>query len=320
MSRLLVPLTVLAAAAAVAAAAPRQDPAPPPLPEGVVAILDGREITLAEYQDFLWRQNGKRMLPQMADEILVHRACERFGVAPDEAGLAARVDERLSQLTQGRRPEDFEQEMRSRGLDLETLRRSVRSEYERTMRLDGLVRATRIATDERLRAAFDTAYGPGGVKLELRQVLSMPHVLRAERIRAGADPAGLDEQALRDEARERAREARRRIIAGEEFAAVAREFSHDQGTREQGGVLAYRPGLYGETFGAAVQALQPGEVSELIESAAGFHVVQVAARTVTEFSRVREELVKTVMEAEPSWQERESVLQSLRAAADLRLW
>lgn len=317
-SLLLAPLLPLSLSLALA---PRQEPASAPLPEGVVARLDGEDISLAEYQDYLWRQTGKRMLPQLVDDRLIARACERFGVEADPAEVEARVAERLEQLMQGREAAVVEAEMRVRGFGLDTLRENLRAEFTRNGRLDALVRATRVATDVRLRAAFEAAYGPGGKQVEVRQVLCMPHVLRAERIRAGADPASIDQEAMREEARALAEAAHARIAAGEDFATVVNDCSHDQATKASGGVLAaYRPGLYGAEFTAAVEALEIGEVSGIVASSAGFHVVQVTRRTVTEFRAVRAELVDAVMQAEPTWQEREELLAGLRARAKIELW
>lgn len=305
----------------VLALAPRPATAQEPLGPGVVARVDGVEIRLEEYQDYLWRQTGKRLLPQLVDDRLIAAACARFGVEADAAEVEQRVEERLAQLMQGREPAVVEEEMRARGFGVATLRENLQAEFTRNGRLDALVRATRVATDVRLRAAFEAEYGPGGTRVELRQVLCMPHVLRAERIRAGADAASISQEEMRDEARALATAARERLLAGEDFAAVAAECSHDQVSSQAGGVLpAYRPGLYGAEFGAAVDALGIGDVSAVIESPAGFHVVQVTQRTTTEFQRVRDQLVEIVMQAAPTWQEREELLAGLRAQAKIELW
>jgi parvulin-like peptidyl-prolyl isomerase len=77
----------------------------------------------------------------------------------------------------------------------------------------------------------------------------------------------------RDEARALAEELRARLIAGEALAEVARAAS-DGPTGPWGGDLGWftrgslKPELEGPAF-----ALQPGAVSEVLESPAGFHVL-----------------------------------------------
>ncbi len=299
----------------------QQEPATPPLPEGAVALLNGEPVTLEAYKEFLWKQSGKRALPQMLDEMLLLKACERFHVSVDTAAVEATVAERLAQISQGRPQSDFASDIQARGFDEAMLRASLLEEALHVARLDALLRATRVATDQRLQAAFDAEYGPGGVQLELRQVLCMPHVLRAEKIKAGADAREIDLESCKAEARSRAEDARHRLLAGEAFAAVAEALSHDQTTRLAGGqILNYRPGIYGAEFTAAVAALKPGETSAVIETAAGFHIVEVTMRTVTDFQKVRASLVLSVMSAEPNWQEREELLAGLRNQAKIQLW
>ena len=74
-----------------------------------------------------------------------------------------------------------------------------------------------------------------------------------------------------------------RIDAGEDFAAIARAESTDnqvpQGSAQQGGDLGCVPkGSLVPEFEAAMDALQPGQVSGPVETAFGFHVLQVTER------------------------------------------
>ena len=85
----------------------------------------------------------------------------------------------------------------------------------------------------------------------------------------------LDEQA----ALARARELRRRLLAGEDFAALAREYSDDKATATQGGELGWvDPGQMVPEFQRAMDALEPGEISEPVKSGFGWHLIQVEAR------------------------------------------
>lgn len=75
--------------------------------------------------------------------------------------------------------------------------------------------------------------------------------------------------------RARIEEARQRLLQGEDFAKVAAAYS-DAPDALSGGNLGVRtlnrlPGLYAE----AVAKLQPGEVSDILRSAAGFHLIKL---------------------------------------------
>lgn len=81
------------------------------------------------------------------------------------------------------------------------------------------------------------------------------------------------------QARELLQKARRRIEQGEDFAAVAREISDDEGSALNGGELGWlRPGQTVPAFEDAMSDLSPGEMSEPVRSQFGFHLIEVEER------------------------------------------
>jgi parvulin-like peptidyl-prolyl isomerase len=78
-------------------------------------------------------------------------------------------------------------------------------------------------------------------------------------------------------------EARRilgQLQAGADFAALARTYSQDTSTRDLGGDLGFFPQgvLTSKAVEAAAFALQPGQLSDVVESELGHHIVQVLER------------------------------------------
>jgi parvulin-like peptidyl-prolyl isomerase len=79
-------------------------------------------------------------------------------------------------------------------------------------------------------------------------------------------------------AKERLEAARARILAGEDFAAVATEVSEDM-SRENGGDLGWLSrGAAPRAVEAAVAKLEPGETSEVLPGRFGFGLIQVVDR------------------------------------------
>jgi peptidyl-prolyl cis-trans isomerase SurA len=63
---------------------------------------------------------------------------------------------------------------------------------------------------------------------------------------------------------------------GADFAAVAKRFSADSASREQGGELGwFRRGVMFKDFEDAAFRLRPGEISDVVETPFGFHVIKV---------------------------------------------
>jgi parvulin-like peptidyl-prolyl isomerase len=85
--------------------------------------------------------------------------------------------------------------------------------------------------------------------------------------------------------RERADEVLARLQAGEDFAYLAREYSEDISSRETGGDMGFFPrGVMPPEVEDVAFALEVGEISEIVESQFGFHVLQVLEREEREIA------------------------------------
>lgn len=98
------------------------------------------------------------------------------------------------------------------------------------------------------------------------------------------------------ERRTRAEQALVRARAGEDFAALAREFSDDP-SREQGGVLGMRPASrLPDAFVDAVKPLAPGAVAPaLLRTGAGFHVLKLMERRAAAALRITQTRARHIL-------------------------
>ena len=86
-------------------------------------------------------------------------------------------------------------------------------------------------------------------------------------------------EAERDRVRTQLAELRERVLQGEKFSMLATLYSQDPGSAKKGGELGFfsRGDMVGE-FESAAFALKPGEVSPIIETQFGFHIIQLIER------------------------------------------
>lgn len=104
--------------------------------------------------------------------------------------------------------------------------------------------------------------------------------------------------AERASALELARSLRERIVSGQSFADLARQYSNDPGSAKKGGDLGYvTKGQLAKLVDEYIWNAPVGQVSEVIQTQYGFHLVRVEDRRlskVDELKRRREEELKQV--------------------------
>ncbi len=121
---------------------------------------------------------------------------------------------------------------------------------------------TVVPTEEEMRKFFEARKGaarrPATVSLRQIIVAPKPRPEERERARAKADSIA------------------REIRAGADFAVAAKRFSQDPGSKDAGGDLNwFRRGVMDPAFERLAFIIKPGVVSDPVETAFGFHIIQV---------------------------------------------
>ena len=244
---------------------------PPGAPDA--ATVNGDKITLAEVDAVLKqtlpltpltaaqrRQMRVEVLSDMVDDLLVRQFLRKNGPKVDPAEIDAQLKAFGGKLqTEGKTLADWYKETGQ-------TEAQVRESWTTAMQLTGYVKAA--ATEEQLKAYFAANKDHfDRVEVKVRHI-----VVRVGKNATAAERAG---------AKEKLEAVRAEIAAGKlDFAAAAKKHSHCP-TAPTGGDIGYiarKGGLVDEAFAKAAFALKPGELSGVVETEFGLHVVQVTDR------------------------------------------
>ena len=274
MNRLM-SLVLLALAALPAAAA-----SVPVLVDRVVAVVNKDVITLTELNERVEQTEvdlQRRRIAAPDRPVLERQVLERLVLLRAQLQQAASTGLRVDDLQLDRAVQrvahsnnltlpDFRKALERDGVTFDQFREDLRQQILlsrlREREVDDRVQVSESELDAYLEA--QAASAQESVEYEAAHVLvRVPEQARPEQIA---------------QSREKAERVRAEAVAGADFARLAASFS-DAGDALQGGALGWRsPARLPSLFAEALQGMKPGDVSEVLRSPAGFHVVKLLGR------------------------------------------
>ncbi|MBM3978961.1 MAG: hypothetical protein FJ304_01500 [Planctomycetes bacterium] len=246
--------------------------AQPPKPDAATAAtVNGEPIALADVDAVLKhtlphaplnaaqrRQMRLEVLSDLVDDVLLRQFLRKNGPKVDPAEIDAQIKAYTEKLkTEGKTLAEW---LRATG----QTEAQVREAWTSAMQLTGYVKG--VATEEQLKAYFAANRDHfDRVEVKVRHVM----------IRGGRTAVE------RAAAKEKAAALRADLAAGKlDFATAAKKFSQCP-SAPAGGDLGYihrKGGLMEESFAKAAFALKPNDLSAVVETEFGFHVLQVTDR------------------------------------------
>jgi peptidyl-prolyl cis-trans isomerase SurA len=285
------PLFLVAAAAAAPAAA-QQDPFTPV--DRIVAVVGATPIPQSRVDEefnliLAELQRAGRPVPQgpdeiasyrreivnrlVEDELLVQQALQDTTVKVTEQQVQSSVDAAMRQMRgQFSSETEFQRQLQVAGLGTpEEYRRFVTEQVRRDLMKQQLIQRLREReqirsvppTEDEIREYYESTKAQQPRRpatVSFRAVVVRPEPAREAKV-AALVQADSVLQLLR---------------SGGDFAALARRFSDDPGSAQDGGDLGwFRRGRMVAQFEAVAFRLRPGQVSDVVETAFGFHIIQV---------------------------------------------
>ncbi|AXM88392.1 peptidylprolyl isomerase [Anoxybacillus ayderensis G10] len=116
-----------------------------------------------------------------------------------------------------------------------------------------------------------------------------------------------------------AKEIKAKLEKGEDFAKLAKEYSKDTGSAQNGGDLGwFGPGKMVEEFEKAAYALKVGEVSDPVKTQFGYHIIKVTDKEEKKsFDEMKEEMEYEVKKSKLDASKVQSKLDKLMKEANV---
>lgn len=208
-----------------------------------------------------------QILEQMVIEKLLLAKAEIDSVVVGDDRVAQDLDRRMQYMVGNYGEETIEEQF---GKSVEELKEEMRDDIRDQLVVQEMQRTITAdieVTPAEVRKFFNAIPGDSlpfySSEVAVAQIVKKPTVSRSQK----------------EITRKELSDIRERIINGEDFAELAREYSDDPGSAQYGGELGFvERGQFVPEFEATALKMQPGELSQPIESDFGFHLIQLTER------------------------------------------
>ena len=268
-----------AASGQAAVPAPPAPPKPVPalLPE-VIARVNGEAVKKEEFERMLKTIEARAGQPIPAerrdeilrgalDQLITYTLLSQESKSRGVKVEATEIDAKMGQLkSQFPNEAAFEKALKDRGMTAESLRKDAYVDLSVTKLMD---------------AEVATLPGPSDAEAKDFYDKNQDKFKEEEQVRASHILVKVDEKAdaaTKQKARAKIDGVLKQVKAGGDFAKLAQENS-DDGSASQGGDLNYfNKGAMVPAFDKVAFELKPGQVSDVVETQFGYHIVKVVDR------------------------------------------
>jgi len=321
----------LCAACALAGAAEKAAPAKPPAPKaaasqntGIAVTVNGAPITEADidakiepqikkmssmmapnYLEQYRKRMRKQALEGMIIEKLMDEKIKQAGITVTDKD----ADDKLKEIAarQGTTVEKIKSMMKAQGQDFDRVKKQIKKglQYEKFM---DTVWAGKIDVNE---AEAKQYYEQN------KKQFQTPEQVRASHILIKAAPSASDEDKAK--AKAKAEQLLKQAKAGEDFAKLAKENSEGPSSAKGGDLGFFKKGQMVKPFEDAAFALQPGQLSDVVQTQFGYHIIKVTDRKkagTTSFEDAKEQIMRMLKQKKQS-DFYKKYITTLEAAADI---
>jgi len=211
----------------------------------VVARVNNENITKDELYEYLVKESGDSALNTLIANKIIELEAKKQNIKVTDDDIEAEIDKFAEQYG-GR--ETFEQFLEFYGTPIDELKENIRI----NLTLEKLLEPSIEIKEDEIKTYFEENKESFGEKEQVKA----SHIL-------------VDSE-------EKANEVKAKLQAGEDFAALAKEYSTDTSNNENGGDLGYfARGKMVKEFEEAAFSMDIGQISDPVKTEFGYHIIKV---------------------------------------------
>ncbi len=247
----------------------------------------------------------EKVIDSLINRELLFQQSKAKGITTDEADIDNNIDLIKQRLEVG---QSFESLLLEMGISIETMRTQVAQASAIQKLLEVAVYPQAMVSEKESRIFFEN--NP--------QYFKKPEEVKASHILIQVTPAANDEEKLA--ARKKIEDVQNKLAAGDDFANLARQYSEGP-SNVNGGDLGYfdRTKMV-KPFSDAAFDLKPGQVSDIVETRFGYHLIKVydkKAKTSYVFEDIKDRLGE-LLQQQKIQEETVRYLEELRRTASVK--
>ena len=240
-----------------------------------MATVNGKDISRSELEKYYKASLGEtaqepsaeqanivrlNVLRQMIEDEIIQQRAAKLNLAASDEDVNAKLTEMKAPYTQ----EEFDKQLKARNLTVDDLKRDLRRSLTKTKLLNKEIESKINITDAEI-GSYYTAH-----KSEFNLIEPQYHLAQIAVTSGPAKQTGnlQNNKASGDEdAKRKVEELYKHLQSGEDFGAVAMNFSENPNTASNGGDMGFIPEstLRGEPdVYAAIGKLKPGQITEIL--------------------------------------------------------